>query len=137
MGVKFFRFDWSYLERLDEIEPGTLDEVRLLLRFVATAETLDPLRVFFSMALAPFYDARVCEDQGRCPRALPTLTGNVLYRLADLVPQQRRESLPLFEGMTLQDWRDTWVLQFKKGEESIPHFAGGDPVELPGLREGR
>jgi hypothetical protein len=136
MAAKFFRFDWSYLDRLAEIEPGSLEEIRLLLRYAGTTDLPDPLQTFFSMALAPFLDPRTCE-QGRSMPVLPVLAGNVLYRLADLVPEQRRPFVVIFTtesgtDFSLQDWREIWVANFKKGEESIPYFAGGDPLELPG-----
>lgn len=141
-GPKFFKFDWSYLDRLDEITPGSLDEIRCLLRFAGTSPGLsDPLQTFFSMALAPFTDPRTC-DQGRCMPVLPVLAGNVLYRLSDLLSEARRQSLPIFEteagvAFSLEDWRQTWVLLFKKGEEAIPHFAPGPPLDLLGVAEGR
>ncbi len=137
MGQKFFKFDWSYLERLDEIAPGSLDEVRVLLRYVGTADVPDPLCTFFSMALKPYH----CPNWGSAA-TLPTLTGNVLYRLADLIPQERRRSMYLFPdypsgAFTLEDWRDLWLARFEKGEEAIPYFAGGEPIQLPGTAAGR
>lgn len=140
MGAKFFRFGWDYLDGLDEIRPGSLEEVRVLLRFVGTSQLPDPLQTFFTMALAPFCDpALPAVDR---PGPLPILTGNVLYRLSDLVSEERRGLLTLFTHesgicFSLQDWRDVWLAQFQKGEESIPRFPGGDPIELPGLRDGR
>ncbi len=142
MAAKFFKFNWSYLDRMEEIEPGSLDEIRCLLRFVGTSPQLvDPLQTFFSMALAPFTDPRTC-DRGHCMPELPVLAGNVLYRVSDLVPELRRESLTIFETeagvlFSLEDWRRVWVLRFKKGEEAIPYFAPGAPLDLPGVAEGR
>jgi hypothetical protein len=137
MGVKFFKFDWSYLDRLAEIQPDSLDEIRRLLRCVGTSDVSDPLRTFFAVALRPHY----CPSWGPA-QSLPALAGNVLYRLSDLVPLERRESMHLFDdypsgSFTLEDWRQLWLARYEKGEESIPYFAEGEPIALPGLADGR
>ena len=130
--MKFFKHSWDQIGGQDDLQPEALDRIRLVLRWARTASVLnrDPLGAFFSAALRPYY----CWGK---PPMLPVLAGNTIYRISDLVPEERRRTLTVVTDFTLEDWRVLWLAQFEKGEEAIPCFAGGDPPTLPGLADGR
>lgn len=70
------------------------------------------LEPFFSRALVPFYDAMW--------DGLDTTAGHVIYRLSDLVPEEKRRNIAIYPASTgsliieqwnwatLEDWRKEW-----------------------------
>ncbi len=127
---RFSRFDWEEMQDQTPLEVSGVDQIRELLLIMRAMP--DPsLEVFFSLALAPFFDEVL-------HNGMTTEAGNVLYRLSDLVHEQQRRFIKVYPkavefGMgwhTLQEWREVWVLQFKAGEADIP-FVNGTPPDMP------
>lgn len=116
--AKVSKWTWGQIEGIEDLPNANVDFIRILLLHCRTIPV--GLETFFRLNLAPYYDTVT-------PTGLSNEAGFVIYRLSDLVPQKRRETIEIYprdesSWYTLEEWRDEFGAELQ-----IPEIRGTAP----------